>query len=86
MEKPKKEFTVYFEGNVTVEAHNEIDAFNEAYDAMAEWTPTPSFRIKSAEEGECVACGGTGTIPADEDDGEGHVAGGTLEKRCACQK
>lgn len=34
----------------------------------------------------CADCMGTGYLPVDEDDGEGHITAGTGSKPCHCQE
>lgn len=37
------------------------------------------------EDEECEYCGGTGEVPTDEDDGEGHIQRGVGTRMCICR-
>lgn len=80
-----KEYTVYFEGKMTVEAEDEKEATQLAYETLGEHPSCLEFNIKTTEEGECAECGGTGEVATDEDDGEGHIMRGVGTAKCECQ-
>jgi len=80
-----KEYTVYFQGKMVVEAESEAEATGEAYDTLNELEQI-EFNITTTEEGECVECGGDGEVAEDVDDGEGHTMRGVGRKPCpACK-
>ena len=45
-----KEYTVYFEGQITVQADNDNEATERAYDALKETVPPIQFSITASEE------------------------------------
>lgn len=80
----KKEYIVYFHGKIAVEAETEEEATQAAYEELE--GGTLQFAITGSEEGECAECGGTGEVPCDEDDGEGHTQSGVGTQKCICRK
>lgn len=83
----EKEYTVYFEGKIVVEADHENNARSEAQSFLEEELADldATFNIKTVDEGECIYCGGEGEVATDEDDGEGHIMRGVGTQKCVCQ-
>lgn len=84
-DRPNKEYTVYFEGKMTVEAQSEAEATNLGYDILNECETPLQFTIKGTDEGECVDCEGTGTVSCDETDGSGNIERGVGTQKCLCK-
>lgn len=79
-----KEYTVYFEGKVVVEAETEAEATEKAYDTLSE-AQGIEFNIKATEEGECAECGGDGEVSCDETDRDGNIERGVGTQKCICR-
>lgn len=78
-----KKYSIHFRGTVVVGANTEIEALEAANNFFTENNIVKTLIVYT--EQECLICGGTGEVPADEDDGEGHIANGTLTQKCVCQ-
>lgn len=83
-----KNYKVYFQGVLEVEATSKDEAKGLALDKIFEvQDPVEELdiNITTVDEGECAECGGTGKVDCDEDDGEGHTQRGVGERMCMCR-
>jgi hypothetical protein len=80
----EKEYTVYFEGKMTVVGETE----DEARQLAEEELMTSDYihvNIKKVSEGECALCGGEGSVPCDETDADGNIERGVGTEKCICR-
>lgn len=81
----KKKYTIHYQGIVHVDAENEKEAKSLAYDAAGSAEEIVGYIVNEVVEGKCSECDGTGEVPADEDDGQGHTMRGVGTQKCICQ-